>query len=189
MTTSIDWAHEIDTSLHSSAQPLAPYVAPLRTPRWRRHHEPSGQAFTNYVAERGPHLRRLAHAICCDWTQAETLTLDVLTRVYDAWHRLPGAEAADAFVHRELARAQVTDSPMPRSCNAYREGHPMEDESLLFDGLQSLTVIQRKAVVLHDWLSLPAWEVAEALGTSAELVVGHASRGRSALNLLLSESA
>ena len=62
-------------------------------------------------------------------------------------------------------------------------------DSLLFDGLQSLTAIQRKALVLHDWLDLPVDEVADIIGISAEQVLTHAARGRSALNFLLPESA
>ncbi len=189
MTTSIDWVHEIDISLDSGDPPRAAYLDTTRTLRRRRHLEPSGEAFSGYVSEHGAHVRRLAHAICCDWNQAETLAVDVLTHLYDVWHRIPSTGAADTFVYRELARARVTDSPQPRSCRARGEGYPMEDESLLFDGLQSLSVLQRKAVVLHDWLDLPAKEVGDALGISADLAASHASRGRSALNLLLSESA
>ena len=188
MTTSIDWVHEIDASLEGVDQPPAAYVAVPRLHRWRRQ-PPPGQAFSVYAAEHGPHVRRLAHAICCDWAQAEALVLVTFTRLYESWHRIHEAEAADAFVYRSLARAGVTDSPTPRSCNAHGDDYPIEDESLLFDGLQSLTAIQRKALVLHDWLDLPVAEVADAIGISAELVVLHAARGRSALNFLLPESA
>lgn len=189
MTTSIDWVHEIDASLDGIDQPPAAYVPLPRVPRWHRHPMPSGQAFSDYVAERGPHVRRLAHAICCDWTQAEALVLATFTRLYDVWHRIPSSAAADAFVHRSLGRAVVTHSPTPRSCNAHADDYPIEDESLLFDGLQSLTAIQRKALVLHDWLDLPVAEVADAIGIEPELVLLHAARGRSALNFLLPESA
>lgn len=189
MTTSIDWVHEIDASLDGIDQPPAAWSADHPISRWRRHPRPSGPSFTDYVAERGPHVRRLAHAICCDWTQAEALVLQTLGRLFDSWHRIAGSEAADAFVHRSLARACVTDSPTPRSCNAHADDYPIEDESLLFDGLQSLTAIQRKALVLHDWLDLPVAEVADAIGISVDQVLHHAARGRSALNFLLPESA
>lgn len=189
MTTSIDWVHEIDASLDGIDQPPAAYVAVSRIHRWRRQPLPAGQAFSDFVAQRGPHVRRLAHAICCDWAQAEELVMVTFTHLYDAWHRIPDGDAADAFVHHALARADVTDSPTPRSCNAHGDDYPIEDESLLFDGLQSLTAIQRKALVLHDWLDLPVDEVADAIGISPELVVLHAARGGSALNFLLPESA
>ena len=188
MTTTIDWVHEIDASLDGIDQPPAAYAF-HPVPRRRRQALPSGQAFSDYVAERGPHVRRLAHAICCDWAQAEALVMVTFTRLYDSWHRIAGSDAADAFVHRSLARAGVTDSPTPRSCNAHGDDYPIEDESLLFDGLQSLTALQRKALVLHDWLDLPVDEVADAIGISTELVLLHAARGRSALNFLLPESA
>ena len=117
MTTSIDWVHEIDASLDGIDQPPAAYVPLPRIPRWHRHPLPSVQAFSDYVAERGPHVRRLAHAICCDWAQAEALVMVTFTRLYDSWHRIAGSDAADAFVHRSLARAGVCllyTSPSPR---------------------------------------------------------------------------
>jgi len=187
MTSTIDWAHEIDTSLHGVDQPRAAYVEASLATRWRRR--PTGQGFYDYVAEREPHVRRLAHAICCDWAQAETLVVATLTRLSDGWHRIESPEAADTFVHRALARVDVTDSPTPRSCNAHGDDYPIEDESLLFDGLQSLTAIQRKALVLHDWLDLPVEEVASAIGISVDQVLLHATRGRSALNFLLPQTA
>ncbi len=190
MTTSIDWVHEIDASLGGVDQPSAAPVMVARMTRWRRHQPARAHhSFGDYVIERGPHVRRVAHAICCDWTQAEALVLATLTRLCDSWHRLPGPDAADTFVHRVLARAVVTDSPTPRSCNAHGEDYPIEDESLLFDGLQSLTVLQRKALILHDWLDLPVSEVADAIGLDPEQVLVHAARGRSALNFLLPETA
>lgn len=189
MTSTIDWVREIDTSLDGLDQPHPAYAAANRHPRRRWRPRPAGPDFTDYVAERGPHIRRLAHAICCDWAQAETLVLDTLGALDDAWHRIAGPESADALVHRALARVVVADSPTPRSCNAHGDDYPIEDESLLFDGLQSLTVIQRKALVLHDWLDLPVEEVAAAIGIRADEVLTHAARGRSALTFLLSESA
>ncbi|MCW2834651.1 MAG: hypothetical protein JWN68_2604 [Nocardioides sp.] len=185
MTSSIDWAHEIDSSLDGTDRPHAAYIATSRATRWRRRARPTGPAFVDYAAEREPHIRRLAHAICCDWAQAEALVGEILTRLDEGWHRVARPEDADAFVHRTLARVAVTDSPTPRSCNAHGDGYPIEDESLLFDGLQSLTAIQRKALVLHDWLDLPVDEVAAAIGISADQVLLHAARGRSALNFLL----
>lgn len=184
MTSSIDWAHEIDASLDTD-QPHAAYVAVSRATRWRRRTRPTGPAFIDYVTDREPHIRRLSHAICCDWAQAEALVVDTLARLDDGWHRVSRPEDADAFVHRTLARVAVTDTPTPRSCTAHEDGYPIEDESLLFDGLQSLTAVQRKALVLHDWLDLPADEVAAALGISVAQVLLHAARGRSALNFLL----
>ncbi len=189
MTSTIDWIHEIDASLDGLDQPHSTYAAAHPHPRRRWRPRPAGQGLSDYVTEHGPHIRRLAHAICCDWVQAETLVLETLTGLYDNWHRMTGPGAADAFVHRALARVTVTDSPTPRSCNAHGDDYPIEDESLLFDGLQSLTAIQRKALVLHDWLDLPVDEVAAAIGISAEAVLTHAARGRKALTFLLPETA
>ncbi|QIK75153.1 RNA polymerase sigma factor [Nocardioides piscis] len=174
MTTSIDWVHEIDASLVGT---------PLD---WRC---PPSAAFFDYAAERGPYVRRLAHAICCDWTQAETLSLAILTSLQLGWSRIGDPARADEFVHRALGNAVVTDSPTPRSCNARGDDYPFEDESLLFDGLQSLTVIQRKALVLHHWLDVSVPDVADILQITAAEVQRHAARARSAINFLMLEPA
>ena len=190
MTTTIDWVHEIDASF-ASVEPPTAYVRTARTSRWRRHHPtPSTtEAFTGFVDVHGPQVRRLAHAVCCDWAQAEALTAATLTGLYDEWHRLPNEAAVWTRVHRALARAVVTDSPMPRSCTAHGDDYPIEDESLLFDGLQSLGVVQRKALILHHWLDVPADEVAGLLGITVDQVLLHTARGRVALNVLLPSSA
>ena len=102
MTTSIDWVHEIDASLDGVDQPPAAYVAFPRIARWRRHPLPTGQAFSDYVADRGPHVRRLAHAICCDWAQAEALTSTVRLLM-----------TATRFVSARRRAADWPASPLP----------------------------------------------------------------------------
>ena len=107
----------------------------------------------------------MAHAICCDWGQAEDAVLRTLARLEDSWPHLADAAEADSFIHRALARLDVHRLPDPPQLRrTARDDFPVEDESLIFDGLQSLPAIQRKVLVLHDWLDLPADEVADALG-------------------------
>lgn len=183
---SIDWVQAIDATLGTSWTPREP--ASTRVPRWHRN-AAAGEAFTAYVGTHGAEIRRLAHAICCDWDQAETLTSTLLASMYDRWHRFDSDAAADRFVCAALASARVVASATPRSCSSHDPDVPMEDESLLFDGLQSLSVAERKTVVLHDWLDLPITDVAALMSLPVESVTRLAAQGRSALALLLSESA
>jgi DNA-directed RNA polymerase specialized sigma24 family protein len=190
MTTSIDWIHEIDASFDGFDSTDA-YVARGHLTRWGSRRElRDADGFSAYVLDRQPHVRRLAHAICCDWVQAEDAVRRTLADLEAAWPHLADAVEADGFVHRALARLEVHDSPSPRSCGDNRAADfPVEDQSLLFDGLQSLPVVQRKVLVLHDWLDLPADEVAGALGIDVPLGHRHASRARSALALLMPDPA
>jgi DNA-directed RNA polymerase specialized sigma24 family protein len=190
MTTSIDWIHEIDAS-YDGFDATDAYVARGHAGRWgsrRELHDADG--FATYLVDRQSHVRRVAHAICCDWLQAEAAVRRILTDVETAWPHLSGAAEADAFVHRALARLDIHESPSPRSCGENRaDDFPVEDQSLIFDGLQSLPVVQRKVLVLHDWLDLPAEEVAVALALDVDAVHRHASRGRATLAMLMPDPA
>lgn len=186
MTTSIDWVHEIDASF-DGFDSTDVYVARRQVARWRSRRDlRPADGFTDYLLARQQHVRRVAHAICCDWVRAEDAVRRTLASLETAWPHLSDATEADAFVHRALARLDVQDSPSPRSCGENRAADfPVEDQSLIFDGLQSLPAVQRKVLVLHDWLDLPADEVAAALGIDVAMVHRHAIRGRAALAMLM----
>ncbi len=187
MTTSIDWVHEIDASFDGYDACTA-YVAGTQASRHGARRDLRAEGFAAYLLDRQQHVRRVAHAICCDWLQAEDAVRRTLAHLEAAWPHLAGATEADAFVHRALARLDVHESPSPRSCGENRAvDFPVEDQSLIFDGLQSLPAVQRKVLVLHDWLDLPADEVAGALGIDTSMVRRHASRGRAALAMLMPE--
>jgi DNA-directed RNA polymerase specialized sigma24 family protein len=189
MTTTIDWAHEIDASFDdydTSTQHVAHRATDRQASRWRSRRDVPAEGLDEYVAERHPHVRRVAQAICCDWGRAEDAVRRTLADLEAAWPHLSDAVEADAFVHRALARLDVHDSPSPRSWREDRaDDFPVEDQSLIFDGLQSLPAVQRKVLVLHDWVDLPAEEVAGALGIDVVAVLRHASRGRAALAMLM----
>jgi DNA-directed RNA polymerase specialized sigma24 family protein len=194
MTTTIDWVHEIDASFDgydvTGDDPVAQDARRRPSSRWRARRDVPAEGLADYVAERHPHVRRVAHAICCDWAHAEDAVRRTVADVEAAWPHLADAAEADAFVHRALARLDVHDSPSPRSWREDRaDDFPVEDQSLIFDGLQSLPAVQRKVLVLHDWVDLPADEVAAALGIDVTTVHRHAARGRAALALLMPEPA
>jgi DNA-directed RNA polymerase specialized sigma24 family protein len=188
MTTSIDWVHEIDASF-DGFESTQLYVAGRHAARWRSRRDLRlADGFTDYLLARQAHVRRVAHAICCDWEQAEDAVRRTLAALETAWPHLSQAAEADAFVHRALARLDVHDSPSPRSCGDNpADDFPVEDQSLIFDGLQSLPAVQRKVLVLHDWLDLPADEVAGALGIEVDMLHRHAVRARAALAILMPE--
>ena len=195
MTTTIDWVHEIDASFDGyDVTAAVPHDAGRRhTTRWRSRRdvpaEGRAEGLADYVAARHSHVRRVAHAICCDWGRAEDAVRRTVADLEAAWPHLADAAEADAFVHRALARLDVHDSPSPRSWREDRaDDFPVEDQSLIFDGLQSLPPVQRKVLVLHDWLDLPADEVAGALGIDVTTVHRHASRGRATLAMLMPDT-
>jgi DNA-directed RNA polymerase specialized sigma24 family protein len=129
-------------------------------------------AYVEFVTARQAHLRRIAYAVCGDWTRADEILHDALTRLYVAWPRLQRDGSEEAYVRRRIMRT-----------NADRGGPPAADPARppLVEALLTLPAKQRKAVLLHDWLGLSVEETAEELGTSAAGVRAQCERGRAAL--------
>ena len=62
---------------------------------------------------------------------------------------------------------------------------PVEERSALFEALQRLPPMQRKAVLLRHWLGLSVAETAAELRISQGTVKSHTSRGIAALQATL----
>lgn len=150
--------------------------------------------FTDFVAARQTHLRRVAYALCGDWHKAEDLLQTSLTKLYVAWPRLGPDSSPEAYVRRIMVRANIDESRRPwrrerptdeLTDRPAAEGTSYEDRSALFEALQSLPEMQRKVVVLRHWLGLSVREAAEELGISEGTVKSHSHRGLTALEQVL----
>lgn len=146
--------------------------------------------FTEFVAARQVHLRRIAYAVCGDWHRADDLLQTALTKLYVAWPRLQRDGREEAYVRQIIVRADIDEHRRPwrreRPVEHHhdapdREDLPVEERSALFDALQALPAMQRKVVVLRHWLGLSVEETAAELGISTGTVKSHTSRGVAAL--------
>ncbi|MFC7361262.1 SigE family RNA polymerase sigma factor [Nocardioides astragali] len=151
-------------------------------------------AFSDFVAARQGHLRRIAYALCGDWHKADDLLQTALTKLYVAWPRIRHEGSEEAYVRQIMVRANIDDSRRP-----WRRERPsadlpdrpgdqptaVEERSALFDALQSLPEQQRKVVVLRHWLGLSVRETATELGINEGTVKSHSSRGLKALEAVL----
>lgn len=151
-------------------------------------------AFVEFVRARRTHLRRIAYAICGDWTQAEDLVQVALTKLYVAWPKIHREGAEEAYVRTIIVRANVdhhrrpwtrervglpeVDEPAP-------EGLAVEERSALFDALQALPAMQRKVVVLRHWLGLSVEETARELQIATGTVKSYSSRAVESLQAAL----
>lgn len=151
-------------------------------------------AFTEFVASRQTHLRRIAYALCGDWHKADDLLQIALTKLYVAWPRIRQEGNEEAYVRQIMVRANIDESRRPwrreRPTEALPEGggvtpDALEERSALFDALQGLPEQQRKVVVLRHWLGLSVREAAAELGISEGTVKSHSSRGLAALQTVL----
>lgn len=151
-------------------------------------------AFSDFVAARQTHLRRIAYALCGDWHRADDLLQTALTKLYVAWPRIRHEGGEEAYVRQILVRANIDESRRPwrreRPIDELPDrpaaaGADVEERSALFDALQALPEQQRKVVVLRHWLGLSVRETATELGIGEGTVKSHSSRGLTALEAAL----
>jgi len=150
--------------------------------------------FTDFVASRHAHLRRVAYAMCGDWHRADDLLQIALVKLYVAWPRLRRDGREEAYVRRILVRVDIDERRRPwrrerpgleRYDRPARTGPPVEDRSALLEALHGLPAMQRKAVLLRHWLGLSVEEAAEELGVSSGTIKSHTSRGLAGLRAVL----
>ena len=153
-------------------------------------------AFSEFVAARQRHLRRVAYALCGDWHEAEDLLQVALTKLYVAWPRVVRDQQPEAYVRTILVRTNI-DAHRARSRRvaeaglgaagepAAREDLPVEERDSLIRAVQALPEQQRKVVVLRHWLGLSVRETATELRISEGTVKSHSSRGLAALEVVL----
>jgi RNA polymerase sigma-70 factor (sigma-E family) len=153
-------------------------------------------AFTDYVAARQVHLRRIAYAICGDWHRADDLLQISLTKLYVAWPRVCGKGTEDAYVRQIMVRANIDEHRRPWRRERVTDELPetaardrdVEERSELFAALQDLPEMQRKVIVLRHWLQLSVAEAARELGIAEGTVKSHSSRGLAALERALTSA-
>ncbi len=152
------------------------------------------QAFSDFVAARQAHLRRIAYALCGDWHKADDLLQIALTKLYVAWPRIRDQGREEAYCRQIMVRANIDESRRPWRRewatddlpeSAGLPEHQLEERSELFTALQQLPEMQRKVVVLRHWLQLSVAEAARELGISEGTVKSHSSRGLAALQAVL----
>ena len=153
--------------------------------------------FSEFVAARQTHLRRIAYAICGDWHRADDLLQIALVKLYAAWPRLRRDGREEAYARQIIVRANIDEHRRAwRRERPGLDGHdaaartelPVEERSALFDALQDLPLMQRKTVLLRHWLGLSVEETAHELGISTGTVKSHTSRGIEKLQAVLSHT-
>ena len=152
-------------------------------------------AFSDFVASRQAHLRRVAYALCGDWHTADDLVQTALVKLYVAWPRVERRGTEEAYARQILVRSNIDRfrrASRREQATATLPEHPGPDDMAahddrqgLFAALQSLPEMQRKVVVLRHWLGLSVAETAAELGIGEGTVKSHSSRGIKALQGVL----
>lgn len=155
-------------------------------------------AYVDFVAARQQHLFRVAYAVCGDWHQAGDLLQTALAKLYVAWPRVSRDGREEAYARQIIVRTNIDESrrrkrrPETPGLEGFdlagREDLAVEERSELFEALQGLPPMQRKAVVLRHWLGLSVAETARELGITEGTVKSHTSRGIEKLQSVLTSS-
>ena len=104
-------------------------------------------AFSDFVASRQAHLRRIAYALCGDWHKADDLLQTALTKLYVAWPRIRDQGREEAYCRQIMVRANIDESRRPWRRERPSDRLPehaaaaptsVEERSELFAALQSL---------------------------------------------------
>lgn len=152
-------------------------------------------AYVEFVAARQAHFRRIAYALCGDWTQAEDLLQVALIKLYLAWPRVKRDGREEAYVRKILVRANIDETRRP-----WRRERPVEalperadppppdcDHGGLLEALLELPLMQRRTVILRHWLGLSVEETAAELGIATGTVKTHSARALDRLQLTLTK--
>ncbi|WP_326552039.1 SigE family RNA polymerase sigma factor [Micromonospora sp. NBC_01813] len=190
--TSIDVPAEASAQVESAGGRLARWTVGRRSQRAARD-----EAFTAFVVDAAPRLRRIAYLMCRDWHLAQDLTQITFTRMYAAWARIWPAANLDAYSRRVLINA-VADTMKRRSRTELVLAEPPEPgvvapagstelQVTLQRALAELPVRDRAVLVLRHWEDQSVDAVAEILGMTPSAVKMCSMRGLQRLRAALGE--
>jgi RNA polymerase sigma-70 factor (sigma-E family) len=147
------------------------------------------EEFTALVDRRWHALVRAAMLLGCTPAEAEDVTQAALTKCFQHWRRVRGADDPDAYVYRVLVNTFV-DATRRRSRGELPVADPTEavapapDHALRLDierALGRLSTQQRIVVVLRYYLDLSERQAADVLRVPTGTVKSRLSRGLAAL--------
>jgi RNA polymerase sigma-70 factor (sigma-E family) len=154
---------------------------------------PRDAEFEAFVRQYRQRLRRAAYLLCNDWTQAEDIVQEALTKLFVAWWRISAEQGAFAYVCRIVTNAAVDTRRRPWRrevavgdsltdlAGRSPEVDPIE-RITLHAALGALPLRQRQVIVLRFYLQFSVAETAYQLGLSTGAVKGYCSRALARLN-------
>ena len=144
------------------------------------------ELFTEYVAARGPWLRKVAYLLCQDWHRADDLVQTSIIKLYARWPRAGEIENIDGYARKIVVNTFLAEqrSPWWRRTTPWHE-EPLTqqvaadlDASLdLAAALAALPPRQRAAIVLRYYCDLSVEEAASVLSCSPGTIKSQTSRG------------
>jgi RNA polymerase sigma-70 factor (sigma-E family) len=151
--------------------------------------------FTDFVADHGGQLLRIACLVTGDTHLGEDLLQTALAKAYGSWAKVRAADHPVAYVRRLMINTHLswvrrltnTERPLERFPDSgsgdHQSAHADADE--MRRALLRLSPQVRTAVVLRYFEDLSEAETAHVMGCSRSTVNNHVTRGLAALRGLL----
>jgi RNA polymerase sigma-70 factor (sigma-E family) len=161
------------------------------------------EEFAQFARERQRQLLRTAFLLCGDWHRAQDLTQSALLNLCRAWNKARRADQIDAYAHRVLVNAFLSEQRKLGRERTLRASLPPDPEAGFHGGALSgdtelrLTLLalldqlppkSRAVVVLRFWEDLSVEETARLLDCSAGTVKSQSSRALARLRVLLADT-
>lgn len=151
--------------------------------------------FADFFAGRFDSTRRVAHAMCGDWVEAEELTQSAFVRLYAKWSSIR-METVDAYLRTVLTRVfldtrrrgRAREHPVaepPDRPTAHEFG--TEERQALQTALLVVPPRQRAVLVLRFVADLSIEETAQILKCSTGTVKSQTARGLATLRAAYAE--
>jgi RNA polymerase sigma-70 factor (ECF subfamily) len=157
--------------------------------------EEARHEFEDLFREQYLRLGQALYLLTEDPGEAEDLAQEAMARVYERWPRVRAMASPTGYLYRtalNLSRRRFLRLRRERGAASHS---PVEDPAERVDrrvtvlaALRSLSKEQREALVLTEWLELPAEEAGAVLGISADSVRARAYRAREALRIRIGDT-
>ena len=146
--------------------------------------------FADFFTSRFDGARRMAHALCGNWLEAEEIAQTAFVSMYARWNKVR-IDSADAYLHTVLTRAFFDTKRRGRKREQVMADPPevvveqdtssVEDRPSLLRALQQVPARQRAVLVLRFIEDMSVEEVADALGCTTGTVKSQTARGLATL--------
>ena len=154
--------------------------------------------YVEFVSTRLRDLRRLAYALCGDWSRADDIIQGSLTKAYLRWTTVRTSRDVDQYMRaivvntflseRRRAWSRVRLGELPVDAAA-PDGPSIEDRTVLRQALARLPKRQRAVLTLRFIYDLGVDQVAEMLQCSTGTVKSQTAHGLASLRRHLDDMA
>lgn len=156
----------------------------------------SESSFEDFFRREFVRLGRALYLLTGTRQDAEDLAAEAMTRVCERWDRVGEMESPAGYLYRVgmnlfrkwVGQATRKDVELPEDASVDDPTSAVDTKVQVLNALSRLSVEQREAMVMVEWLGLSAGEAGEVLGIEPVSVRARLHRARQALRKDLERS-